>query len=242
MAAAGNYARSRHRSGQSRQLPGHRGHRAERHPLGRVVPGPRRCRDAPRKVHNARYTDDKRPFVGPGNGTSFAVAHLAAAAALWLAQHGRDKLIARYGARKIQAAFLAVLRWPGVCVVPPGWPAGWGSDGWICSIWSPHPCPTCPSSTRWTPSAPPPTTPRAGSRTRSTPIRFGCGPGWPNCSRSPTPRTRRAAGAPRGRARLPRVHRPEFASAVTSTAETSAVRPAVDTAGVSTSLAEVLSA
>ena len=35
---------------------------------------------------------------------------------------------------------------------------------------------------------------------------------------------------------------PEFASAVASTAETSAVRPAVDTAGVSTSLAEVLSA
>ena len=61
-----------------------------------------------------------------GNGTSYAVAHLAAAAALWLAQHGRDELIRRYGARNLQAAFLAVLRWPGVCVVPAHWDFDWG--------------------------------------------------------------------------------------------------------------------
>ena len=78
------------------------------------------------QVYNARFRDDKSPFVGPGNGTSFAVAHLAAAAALWLAHHGRDQLITRYGARNIQAAFLAVLRWPGVCVVPPHWNFDWG--------------------------------------------------------------------------------------------------------------------
>ena len=78
------------------------------------------------QVYNARYTDDKQPFVGPGNGTSFAVAHLAAAAALWLAHHGHDRLVARYGAKNIQAAFLSVLRWPGVCVVPPHWNFDWG--------------------------------------------------------------------------------------------------------------------
>jgi thermitase len=54
------------------------------------------------------------------------VAHLAAAAALWLAHHGRDRLIAKYGARNIQAAFLAVLRWPRVCVVPAHWNFDWG--------------------------------------------------------------------------------------------------------------------
>ncbi len=78
------------------------------------------------EVYNARYTDDKQPIVGLGNGTSFAVAHLAAAAALWLAHHGRDRLVTRYQARNIQRAFVATLRFPRVCVVPPNWPSGWG--------------------------------------------------------------------------------------------------------------------
>ena len=78
------------------------------------------------EVYNARFTDSKQPFVGLGNGTSYSVAHLAAAAVLWLAHHGRDNLIGIYGARNIQAAFLAVLRWPGVCVVPPDWDFDWG--------------------------------------------------------------------------------------------------------------------
>lgn len=78
------------------------------------------------QVYTAQFTQNLQPFVGPANGTSFAVAHLAGAAVLWLAHHGRDTLIQRYGARRIQAAFLAVLRTPGVCVVPPSWPSGWG--------------------------------------------------------------------------------------------------------------------
>ena len=68
----------------------------------------------------------KTPLVRMGNGTSFSVAHLAAAAALWLAHHGRQVLINKYGAKRIQAAFLTTLRWPGVCVVPAGWDPDYG--------------------------------------------------------------------------------------------------------------------
>jgi serine protease len=77
-------------------------------------------------VYVAAYDNNKTPFVGMGNGTSFAVAHLAAAAALWLAHHDRQTLINAYGAKRIQAAFLTTLRWPGVCVVPPGWDPDYG--------------------------------------------------------------------------------------------------------------------
>ena len=86
------------------------------------------CRCPARQVWNARYDtiDKKKAIVGLGNGTSFAVAHLAAGAALWLAHHGRDRLVATYQARNIQRAFLATLRFPGVCVVPANWPSGWG--------------------------------------------------------------------------------------------------------------------
>jgi serine protease len=76
-------------------------------------------------VYVAGY-NDKTPIVRMANGTSYAVAHLAAAAALWLAHHGREFLINKYGAGRMQAAFLATLRWPGVCVVPPGWDPGYG--------------------------------------------------------------------------------------------------------------------
>ena len=55
-------------------------------------------------VYVAAY-DDKTPVVRMASGTSYAVAHLAAAAALWLAHHGRQSLINKYGTRRIQAAF-----------------------------------------------------------------------------------------------------------------------------------------
>jgi serine protease len=77
-------------------------------------------------VYVAAYNDARIPIVRIANGTSYAVAHLAAAAALWLAHHGRRLLINKYGARRLQAAFLTTLRWPGVCVVPPGWDPGYG--------------------------------------------------------------------------------------------------------------------
>ena len=38
--------------------------------------------------------------IGAHSGTSFAVAHTAGAAALWLNRHGRDALIDRYGGRE----------------------------------------------------------------------------------------------------------------------------------------------
>ncbi len=76
-------------------------------------------------VHVAAY-DDKTPIVRMANGTSYAVAHLAAAAALWLSHHGRQVLINKYGVKRLQAAFLTTLRWPGVCVVPPGWDPDYG--------------------------------------------------------------------------------------------------------------------
>jgi serine protease len=76
-------------------------------------------------VHVAAY-NDRTPIVRMTNGTSYAVAHLAAAAALWLAHHGRQSLINKYGTRRIQAAFLTTLRWVGVCVVPPGWDPDYG--------------------------------------------------------------------------------------------------------------------
>jgi subtilisin family serine protease len=76
-------------------------------------------------VYVAQYRD-KIPIVRMANGTSYAVAHLAAAAALWLAHHDRQFLINKYGAARLQAAFLTTLRWPGVCVVPPGWDPGYG--------------------------------------------------------------------------------------------------------------------
>jgi hypothetical protein len=76
-------------------------------------------------VHNASHRGTQ-PTVTRSHGTSYAVAHLAGAAALWLAHHGHARLVAAYGARRVQAAFLAALRWPGVCVTTPDWDDDWG--------------------------------------------------------------------------------------------------------------------
>jgi subtilisin family serine protease len=47
-----------------------------------------------------------RPVLRRHHGTSFAVAHTAGAAALWIAHHGREALIERYGRSRLQSVFL----------------------------------------------------------------------------------------------------------------------------------------
>ncbi len=71
----------------------------------------------------ARAGDSPGPAddrVARSSGTSHAVATTAGACALWLAFHGRRKLIDRYGAKRIAAVFKEVLMSKGVTV-----PAGW---------------------------------------------------------------------------------------------------------------------
>ncbi len=55
--------------------------------------------------------DGKITFdVLQGSGTSFSAPLVAGVAALWLSYHGRDQLIARYGAEKIPFIFNQILR------------------------------------------------------------------------------------------------------------------------------------
>ena len=62
-------------------------------------------------------------IVDIGSGTSYAVATTAGACALWLAFHGREALITRYGKGQIAAVFKEVLMTHGVTT-----PAGWQTD------------------------------------------------------------------------------------------------------------------
>ena len=58
--------------------------------------------------------------VAPSSGTSYAVATLAGACSTWLAFHGRNALIARYGAARLSKVFKQLLTTSG-CTAPQGW-------------------------------------------------------------------------------------------------------------------------
>ena len=68
--------------------------------------------------------------VDRGSGTSFAVAHVAGVAALWLAFHGRDELIVRYGEDRIASVFRSILVSSGFNR-PAGWNTGLFGNGII---------------------------------------------------------------------------------------------------------------
>lgn len=57
-------------------------------------------------------------FVGMGSGTSYAAPMTAGVCALWLAYHGRDRLIARYGAANLAAVFKEIVLKYGVTTPP----------------------------------------------------------------------------------------------------------------------------
>ena len=60
-------------------------------------------------VWRAHYNKQGHPSVGRSNGTSYAVALTAGVAAIWLAYHGREKLINDYGADQIHNVFRELL-------------------------------------------------------------------------------------------------------------------------------------
>jgi len=64
------------------------------------------------RAHAVRDDDipeGARYDVGRGSGTSYAVAHVAGLAALWLSHHGRDSLVRTYGAGRLPGVFRQVL-------------------------------------------------------------------------------------------------------------------------------------
>jgi hypothetical protein len=59
------------------------------------------------------------------SGTSYAVAHLAGVAALWLGRHGMRAVCDRYESKRVQGAFLHLLRTVGTRR-PADWDDDWG--------------------------------------------------------------------------------------------------------------------
>jgi serine protease len=80
--------------------------------------------------HAMANANDALSNVGQGSGTSYAVATVAGIAALWLAKHGRDKIIQACGGKeKLPSTFMQLLRATATPV--PGWPAGQFGGGLV---------------------------------------------------------------------------------------------------------------
>lgn len=70
-------------------------------------------------VWRASVSEDGGFGIGPGSGTSYAVASAAGACALWLAFHGRDRLLNKYGPRGLVRVFERMLA--ATVETPSGW-------------------------------------------------------------------------------------------------------------------------
>ncbi|MFD3401573.1 S8 family serine peptidase [Kribbella sp. NPDC058693] len=80
--------------------------------------------------HAAANADDSLDNVSQGSGTSYAVATVAGIAALWLAKHGRNKIINACGGKeRIASTFSQLLRDTATPV--PGWPSGQFGGGLV---------------------------------------------------------------------------------------------------------------
>ncbi len=82
------------------------------------------------RVFVANFDREPDPWlrkIGESSGTSYAVAHLAGVAALWLAFHGRDALVARYerSPLRLQDVFRRIVG--ETARRPPGWNDAFGN-------------------------------------------------------------------------------------------------------------------
>ena len=148
------------------------------------------------------------------HGTSYAVAHVAGVAALWIAKHGHANLVARFGRPNVQAAFLHLLRRPGVCRRPPGWDApatapGSSTPTRCCD--APLPAAVRRRRARAPAPAAPTTTRSPGSPRRPTRTRRQVAAVDRRAARPGRQRRRRPAAPVRGRAGLPGADRSDVA-------------------------------
>jgi serine protease len=110
LAAAGNYVRFVVWPAASSHAIGVAASNANDRPWRHSSRGRRVCVTAPgESVWRAMVNSRGVSNVGRGSGTSFAVATVAGVAALWLARHGRDKLVQRYGAARVPVIFRELL-------------------------------------------------------------------------------------------------------------------------------------
>ena len=75
-------------------------------------------------VWRARTKSNGAFDVNRSSGTSYAAAHVAGIAALWLSHHGRAKLTAKYGIARIASVFKELLLSDGHAGTPLPWPTG----------------------------------------------------------------------------------------------------------------------